>query len=191
MLAKAFVTAGRAGGPFPTEVAPHLVDLWPIRDLSQANNRACYVGLAATVDSGIDGLPEALYERLLTADDWVPYADTVPTLRALRAAGVKIAVVSNIGFDIRPIVAGLGFADLIDAYALSYEVGACKPDPMIFNAACRMLGVAPTDTIMVGDTPADAGAAGVGCTCLIVPAQGPGEANGLRTVLDVAGVTVE
>src|SRR5687768_9427636 len=108
VLAKAFVAAGRAGGPFPAEVPAHLQRLWPIRDLSREDNRACYVGLAATVDSGIDGLPEALYERLITAADWVPYADTVPVLRALRAAGVKVAVVSNIGFDIRPIVAGLG-----------------------------------------------------------------------------------
>ena len=184
-LAKALVAAGRAGGPFPDAVPPHLADLWERRDLSTQAHRSAYTGLAATVPCDIDGLPAALYERLLRPDGWRLYADTLPVLRALRAAGVGVAMVSNIGFDLRPMAAALGLADLVDAYALSYEVGACKPAPDIFRAALDDLGVAPRDALMVGDTPADAGAAALGCRCLILPASPPDAVHGLPAVLDL------
>ena len=77
--------------------------------------------------------------------------------------GCRSAVVSNIGFDIRPLFAAWGLADLVDAFVLSYEVGRCKPDPAIFLHACAALRVDPERTLMVGDTPADAGAVRAGC----------------------------
>ncbi|MFS8479062.1 MAG: HAD-IA family hydrolase [Micromonosporaceae bacterium] len=177
------------GWPVPAQVPAHLVEVFARRDLSEAAHRAAYTGLAATVASGIDGLPDALYERVLRPDGWVVYADTVPTLRALRAAGIPVAVVSNIGFDIRPLLAAFGIASLVDAVVLSYEVGLCKPDPAIFQHACGLLGVEPERALMVGDTPADAGAVSVGCRVLVVPARGPGEVNGLAGALDLARVT--
>ena len=65
-LADRLVTAGRAGGPLPDRVPPHLAEVWAERDLYPHTHRAAYTGLAATVDCGVDGLPDALYERLLT-----------------------------------------------------------------------------------------------------------------------------
>jgi HAD superfamily hydrolase (TIGR01509 family) len=80
------------------------------------------------------------------------YADTLPTLQALHGAGVPVAVVSNIGFDIRPLCADLGIADYVSAWVLSYELGRCKPDPAVFLHACLRLGVEPERTLMIGDT---------------------------------------
>jgi HAD superfamily hydrolase (TIGR01509 family) len=187
-LADRLLTAGRAGGPLPARVPPRLAELWADRDLYPHAHRGAYTGLAETVDAGIEGFAEALYERVLVPEGWVPYPDTAPTLAALRAAGVPVAVVSNIGFDIRPIFAAWGLADLVDAFVLSYEVGRCKPDPGIFLRACGMLGVDPERALMVGDTPADAGAVAAGCAVLVLPAAEAGRANGLGAVLDVAGV---
>ena len=184
-LAKALVAAGRAGGPFPDAVPAHLAGVWERRDLSAEAHRAAYVGFAAGVECDIDGLPTALYDRLLMPDGWRLYADVPPVLTALRNAGVKVAMVSNIGFDLRPLSAALGIADLIDAYALSYEVGACKPAPEIFRAALDELDVAPRDALMVGDTPADAGAVAIGCRCLILPPSPPDAVHGLGAVLDL------
>jgi HAD superfamily hydrolase (TIGR01509 family) len=184
-LADRLVTAGRAGGPLPSRVPPHLVEVWANRDLSARAHRAAYVGLAATVDSGVPGLPEALYERLLEPDGWLPYQDTEATLRALRAAGVPVAVVSNVGFDIRPLFAAWGLLDLVDTFALSYELGRCKPDPAIFREACAGLGVDPRRALMVGDTPDDAAAVRAGCATLVLPAESPGAQNGLAAVLDL------
>ena len=155
------------------------------RDLYQHAHRATYVGLAETVPTDVAGLPEALYERLLCPDGWQAYRDTRVTLAELHARGVPVAVVSNIGFDIRPLVEALGFAPYVDAYVLSYEIGRCKPDPAIFVAACAALGVEPEHTLMVGDTPADAAAVVAGCRAYVLPAAPPGTENGLASVLSL------
>ena len=135
----------------------------------------------------MEGLADALYDRLLTSDGWLPYPDTEPTLRKLHDAGIKVAVVSNIGFDIRPHFASWGLDELVDAYALSFEIGRTKPDPAIFLRACGMLGADPERTLMVGDTPADAGAVKAGCAALVLPAAEPGRSNGLGATLALAG----
>ncbi|NES13141.1 MULTISPECIES: HAD family hydrolase [Micromonospora] len=185
-LADRLLTTGRAGGPLPARVPPRLAELWADRDLYEHAHRGAYTGLAETVDAGIDGFAEALYERVLIPEGWVPYPDTEAVLKALRQAGVKVAVVSNIGFDIRPLFTAWGLDGLIDAYALSYEVGRCKPDPGIFLRACGMLGVDPERALMVGDTPADAGAVRAGCAVLVLPGADAGRPNGLGAVLDLA-----
>jgi HAD superfamily hydrolase (TIGR01509 family) len=182
-LADRLVTAGRAGGPLPSRVPPQLAEVWAERDLSSWAHRAAYTGLAATVPSGVDGLPEALYERLLRAEGWRVYADALGTLAALAEAGVPVAVVSNIGFDIRPICAELGLDRFVGAYVLSYEVGRCKPDPAIFLQACAALRVPPERALMVGDTPADAAAIAAGCPAYVLPAGAAGGVNGLSAVL--------
>jgi HAD superfamily hydrolase (TIGR01509 family) len=184
-LADRLVAAGWVGGPMPARVPPHLAEVWATRDLSAAAHRAAYTGLAETVPCDVAGLAEALYDRMTRVESWQPFADTASTLRALREAGVPVAVVSNIGFDIRPMFQAWGLADLVDAWVLSYEVGLCKPDPDIFLAACTALGVAPDRALMVGDTPADAGAVAAGCAALVLPAGPPGTVHGLGAVLDL------
>jgi HAD superfamily hydrolase (TIGR01509 family) len=183
VLADRLVMAGRAGGPLPHRVPPHLAEHWAERDLYAHAHRAAYTGLAATVTTDVEGLPDALYDRLLGPDGWLPYADTEATLRSLHGSGVKVGVVSNIGFDIRPHFAAWGFDALVDAFALSFEVGRTKPDPAIFLRACGMLGVDPENTLMVGDSQADAGAVQAGCAALVLPAAGPGRPNGLGATL--------
>ncbi|WP_052311720.1 MULTISPECIES: HAD family hydrolase [unclassified Actinoplanes] len=187
ILADRLVTAGRAGGPLPHRVPPQLAEHWSDRDLYAHSHRAAYTGLAATVPTDVEGLADALYDRLLSPDGWLPYSNTEPTLRKLHDAGIKVGVVSNIGFDIRPLFTHWGLDGLVDAFALSFEVGRIKPDPAIFLRACGMLGADPERTLMVGDTPADAGAVKAGCTALVVPAAEPGRNNGLGATLALAG----
>jgi HAD superfamily hydrolase (TIGR01509 family) len=182
-LADRLVTAGRAGGPRPGRVPLHLAEAYAERDLTPVAHRAAYQGLAETV---APHLAEALYGRLLRAEGWRVYADTIPTLQALYATGVPVAVLSNIGFDIRPLCHELGFAQYVSAWVLSCEVGTCKPDPAIFRYACRALGADPERTLMVGDTVADAAAVQAGCRVLVLPAAGPGDDNGLGAVLALA-----
>jgi HAD superfamily hydrolase (TIGR01509 family) len=182
VLADRLVMAGRPGGPLPTRVPAHLIEVWAERDLYEHAHRAAFTGLAATVAAHVDGLPEALYERVLSPSGWLVYSDAIATLTALRAAGVRTGVVSNIGFDIRPLLDAMGMTDLFDACVLSYELGRVKPDPAIFRAACSAVDVEPAAVLMVGDTPADAAAVTVGCSAYVVPAAGPGDANGLGAV---------
>jgi HAD superfamily hydrolase (TIGR01509 family) len=188
VLADRLATAGLAGGPMPTRVPPQLSEVWAERDLYPHAHRAAYVGLAALVECGVEGLAEAIYERVLRPEGWLPYSDAGPTLRALRGAGIPVGVVSNTGFDIRPLFDAWGLTDLVQGWTLSYEVGRCKPDPAIFLRACGALAIDPERTLMVGDTPADAAAVRAGCAALVLPAGDPGTANGLGAVLLLAGV---
>ena len=185
-LADRLVTAGRAGGPRPHRVPPWLAEVYAERDLTATAHRSAYSGLAATVVAHLDGMVEALYERLLRPEGWRAYADTVPTMQALYAAAVPVAVVSNIGFDIRPICDALGFARYVSGWALSCELGRCKPDPAIFRYACQQLGVDPERSLMVGNSPEDAAAVDAGCRTLVLPTGAPGSVNGLAAVLPLA-----
>ena len=63
-------------------------------------------------------------------------------LGALRERGLGIGVVSNIGWDLRPVFRAHGLDALVDAYALCYEHGVQKPDARLFRAACDALGTA-------------------------------------------------
>jgi HAD superfamily hydrolase (TIGR01509 family) len=183
-LAVELERVGRPGGPYPSDVPAALSETYNNRDVSPELHREAYVGLMSTV---VDApLATALYERILSPDGWSAYPDAVPTLSAVKARGVATAAVSNVGFDLRPVLSGLGLLEYLDAVVLSYEVGAVKPDPDVFLMACDALGVEPEQTLMVGDHPeADGGAADAGLGVLILPMSPPGADHGLGAVLDM------
>ena len=106
---------------------------------------------------------------------------------ALRERGIGVGVVSNIGWDLRPVFRDHGLDRYVDAYVLSYEHGIQKPDPRLFAAACEALGVDPRDALMVGDDRrADGGAAALGCAVHFVDHLPVTERpDGLRAVLDL------
>lgn len=159
------------GGPLPEALPAGLVEVWETRDLTAERHREAYTGLSRSA-----GLPwdvhDALYERHRTPAAWQPYPDTARVLAGLRERGVPVAVVSNIGWDLRPIFRVHGVADEVDAFVLSYEHEVQKPDPRLFQVALDALGVSGDevrDTLMVGDSPAaDGGAAALGCRVLLV-----------------------
>jgi HAD superfamily hydrolase (TIGR01493 family) len=133
------------------------------RDLSADAHRVVWTALFERANSAVPDVASTLYERVMDPRAWIPYPDTAPTLRALRARGIKIGIVSNVPRDLRPIFAAHALADLVDAFTHSFEVGAEKPDPAIFLRACEALGTRPGDTLMVGDHPiADGGAVRAG-----------------------------
>jgi len=173
----------RAGRPGPTAatVPAELVEVYAARDHDPDAHRAAYTGLFATV---VDpALATVLYERTLVVEGWVAYADAVGVLEALRERGIRTAVVSNVGFDSRPILEGLGLSSLLDAVVLSYEVGAIKPEPEIFAAALEAVDVVAGEALMVGDHAADGGAVALGIRSLLLPYSPPGGVHGLDAVL--------
>lgn len=125
------------GGVTPSVVPEHLQVLWDRRDLDRDSHRAAYVGLMreAGLPWGVE-VHDALYARHMTPAAWHPYPDTAEVLRELRRRGVPVAVVSNIGLDLRPVMRAHGLDDLVDVFVLSYEHGVQKPDAKIFQMAC-------------------------------------------------------
>ncbi|MEV8318656.1 HAD-IA family hydrolase [Streptomyces sp. NPDC059900] len=152
------------GGAHPTVVPDRLAGAWAQRDRSAAQHRAAFTGLSREVTLPDPRLHDALYERHMQPAAWRPYADAAEVLAGLRERGIRIAVISNIGWDPRPVFRAHGLDPYVDAYTLSYEHEIQKPDPRLFARACGELGVDPADTLMVGDDRrTDAGAAAAGC----------------------------
>ncbi|MBD9728995.1 HAD-IA family hydrolase [Streptomyces caniscabiei] len=176
------------GGAAPVEAPTgDLAGLWAVRDRSAEEHRAAFTGLSRRVSLPAPALHDALYDRHMTPAAWSPYPDAVDVLAALRHRGVAVGVVSNIGWDLRPVFRAHGLDRYVDGYALSYEHGVQKPDRRLFALACVGLGVDARDTLMVGDERrADGGAAALGCGVYFVDhlpvAQRP---DGLRPVLDL------
>ena len=155
------------------------------RDLSADAHRAVWTALFERAHGKVPGVATALYDRVMDPRAWIPYPDTKPTLRALRARGIRIGIVSNVPIDLRPIFAARGLDGYVDAFTHSFEVGAEKPDPAIFLRACERLGTEPRETLMVGDHAiADGGATSAGLRFHLLPPGGaPGRPRGLDQVL--------
>jgi HAD superfamily hydrolase (TIGR01509 family) len=151
-----------------------------LRDLSAAAHHRVFHQLLAE-GPGVDPeLGDALYECLL--DTWHAYDDAVPVLEELRSAGIRIAVLSNVGVDVQHVLDREGLAGFADATVLSWQVGSVKPDSPIFLRALELLGLAPQEVLMVGDSGKDdAGAAFVGIRTLILP-RTSGPVHGLAAV---------
>jgi len=82
-------------------------------------------------------------------DNFELYEDTVPALAALRAAGLKIGLVSNSARDVREFAVHHGLE--IDAGISSFHHGKAKPHASIFRAVLDLLDVDAADAAMVGD----------------------------------------
>jgi putative hydrolase of the HAD superfamily len=76
-------------------------------------------------------------------------------LRALRAAGVRLGIVCDVGLTSSPTLRArldrLGFLDAFEACSFSDETGVFKPAPEAFRAALDPLGVDPRDAAHIGD----------------------------------------
>ncbi|MEV5508475.1 HAD family hydrolase [Streptomyces orinoci] len=177
------------GGPVPRVVPDRLAAAWAQRDRSREEHRAAYLGLAREVRLPKPELYEALYARHMEPDAWLPYPDATEVLAELRRRGVPVGVVSNTGWDLRPVFRQHGLDRWVDAFVLSYEHRVQKPDPRLFAIGCRALGLAPGQVLMVGDDArADGGAAALGCEVLLVEHRPVTERkDGLRPVLDRLG----
>ena len=176
-------TGGQPGGHTKVTVPPELAELWELRDTTAEAHRRAYTALIARADLPWPGLVDRLYERNSRPEAWWPYPDTEPALRLLAERGVPVAVVSNIGWDLRPVFRYHGVDSLVRGYLLSYEEGLIKPDPRLFHRACALLGHDPHDVLMVGDDPvADGGASAIGCEFRPVPHVPPAERP--RALLD-------
>jgi HAD superfamily hydrolase (TIGR01549 family) len=77
------------------------------------------------------------------------YHDALPALRALRAAGYRLAIAANQPISTEDLVAGLDVD--FDLVASSDRWGVAKPDPAFYDRLTRELDLAPEAIAYVGD----------------------------------------
>ncbi len=164
-LDAAFAAALRARPPM---VFPGLA-----ADAVRAAERAWWQALVRDVFAAA-GTPlgpeafDALWTHYAGAAAWQPAPQAHDVLRALRAAGVRTAMVSNFDHRLPGVLAAVALAPLFDTIVLPADAGAAKPDPRIFHLALARLGVAPAAALYVGDDAEDdiAGATAAGLRAL-------------------------
>ena len=104
------------------------------------------------VEPSDEGLTRAIRLRCeFTRSTLVPRADAVPTLEALRSAGLLTGLISDCSSEVPELWPATPFDGLFDATVFSSSVGMKKPDPAIFALACGRLGVSASECIYIGD----------------------------------------
>ncbi len=100
-----------------------------------------------------------IYEARLT-ELTQPYPGAIETLKALKAAGWRLAVCTNKPeAPSRAILAGLGFDGLFEAVSGGDSLAVKKPDPGHVLGLLAGLGVVPGAAVMLGDSANDVQAA--------------------------------
>jgi HAD superfamily hydrolase (TIGR01549 family) len=100
------------------------------------------------------------------------YEDTLPTLAALRGAGLRIGLVSNGQRDLDEFARHHGLD--VDVCVGSASHGRVKPHRSIFDAALAALDARPDEAAMVGDSYADdiEGARALGMRAILLDRDG-------------------
>lgn len=156
------------------------------RDLSAERHREVWMALytEAGAERLAPGMSAALYGLTVSAESWEAFPDTEPTVRALHERGLRIGVVSDTGFDLRPALDRLGLSRYFGCVVMSYEYGVCKPAISVFQTACEQLDVRPERALMVGDNPlTDSGAVSAGLCVFLLPRAAASGPRGLGHVL--------
>jgi HAD superfamily hydrolase (TIGR01549 family) len=79
------------------------------------------------------------------------FPDVLPALRALRARGLRLALLSNTqSFDLE-VLEEPALGELIEALHLSCHTGRLKPEPEAYLGVARELALPPGELLMVGD----------------------------------------
>lgn len=109
----------------------------------------------------------------------VPYGfalfnDVLPTLDLLRARGLTVGLISNIGGNASNLTTQLGLTGHLDFVVTSQDAGIEKPHPPIFRLALARASAKPEEALHVGDSPISdvAGARNVGIKPLLIDRDG-------------------
>lgn len=95
----------------------------------------------------------ALYERFSRYDSYRLFPECIPTLRAVREAGLVVGLISNFEEWLEGMLIEMEVSHLFDLMVISGKEGIEKPDPAIFHLALDRSGVAAEHSVYVGDHP--------------------------------------
>lgn len=132
-------------------------------ELGPVHDGGAYLAIAGAVIDALGGGPaeavaacaDAVVAEWVRVENFALYDDVLPCFESLRAAGVRLGLVSNTSRDLDEIMASFALADYVEVAVASIEIGLAKPSPAIFGAALERAGVAAGDTVMVGDSVED------------------------------------
>ena len=158
-------------------LADHGLGPLPVRDVERLTGEGAGV-LVERVLRQVGVVPDAdrvardteaylAYYHYRPCVDSALFADAAEAIPALRRSGIRLAVCTNKPEALAVIVLReLALLDAMDGVGGAYTTAARKPDPLPLLHTLAVLGVAPSEAVLVGDTAIDrdcAKAAGVPC----------------------------
>jgi putative hydrolase of the HAD superfamily len=97
-----------------------------------------------------DNFFEIAYEHFAEAGVWELYSEVVEVLEKVQPR-FQLAVISNFDGRLRFILEQLGISKFFPRVFVSSELGADKPDPLIFRRALDLANLKPDQVLHVGD----------------------------------------
>jgi len=125
---------------------------------ASAHERFLYFKRALQIHTGTHKSEHALELGETYWDAYVhemdSYDDVEPVLRALRAAGVDVGIVTNLTTRIQlEKIHHLGIEPYVDLLLTSEETGREKPSGVMFTGPIAQLDARPSEAAFVGDDP--------------------------------------
>ena len=144
--------------------------------------------LAGVPDARMGEVRECLRQMHRERHLWCSvHEHTHEALARLRAAGLRLGIVSNSDGRVDQALSAAGLREYFDVVIDSSVFGAEKPDPAIFRAALEALDVAPDEALYVGDLyDVDVlGARAAGMDAVLLTAGGAGRSLPCRTAASI------
>jgi putative hydrolase of the HAD superfamily len=93
-----------------------------------------------------------LYDYFASPEPWLVYTDTLPFLDYWRNQNISLGILSNFDTRIYAVLRSLNLIDYFASITISTEVGAAKPNPLIFEAALAKHHCLPEAAWHIGDS---------------------------------------
>ena len=101
---------------------------------------------------GVDRVAREMYDDWAEHHHFSLYDDVAAALQALRTRGIRLGLISNTHRCLASFQSHFDLDHLISVAVSSSDHGFMKPHPSIFRAALELMGVAPAEAVMVGDS---------------------------------------
>lgn len=134
------------------ERAVHNADSWRRAQTGELPLADYWADVAHQLRHPIDDMPK-LEEDFYSGDQLDE--EIVALIRNRKAAGQKIALLSNDSPALIAKLDRLGIASLFDPLVVSASIGVMKPDPMAYRIVLDRLGHPAADSVFIDDMPAN------------------------------------
>jgi putative hydrolase of the HAD superfamily len=133
------------------------VELWSVGVGTGSPEMAAWAleSVGAPADPALAAALGRRFEDAGVAGEAQALPGAVETLAALRASGIRVALICDTGFSpgriVRQLLARNGLLELLEVQVFSNEVGVPKPHRRMFERALAPLGVDARAAVHVGD----------------------------------------
>ena len=93
-----------------------------------------------------------IYDEWALCQHFALYDDVQPALERLHRAGLQIGLISNTHRCLTSFQIHFELSQFITVALSSSDHGYMKPHPSIFEAALKLVGATPEESVMVGDS---------------------------------------